>query len=97
MAKPCNVNTAARLSQIRTSFHYRDQLEGLIWKQLNMFGTFNGLTSQALITRECVLKLSLQCVVNVKRSTRITSDPLLVRYFASALPVWRSNPLLSIL
>ena len=36
-------------SQIRASFHYGGQLEVLIWDQLNMFGTFQGVTSEVVM------------------------------------------------
>ena len=36
-------------SQIRTVLHYRSQLEVLISHQLDMFGAFYGVTSEAVI------------------------------------------------
>ena len=76
-------------SQIRTPVHYRGQLEVLIWHQLNMFRTFYGVTSETVIMSEHVLKYSLHCVVNRKRSRRMTSEPLRDRCYAGESPVCR--------
>ena len=75
------------LFKIRTSFHYRNQLEVLIWHQLDMFGTFYGVNSEAIIMWEHFLKCSLPCLVNVERSSRMKPEPLFVRCFIVALAV----------